>query len=61
MFQILIVDQFRRSPGVPSSRLEIIAWVGGAFLGYFIYRRYSLQRDGAPWPFLWVFQIGRRL
>jgi hypothetical protein len=61
MFQVLIVEQFKRTPGTNISMLTVLAWVSGAILGWLIYRRYNLQQDTAPKLFLWAFRIGRAL
>jgi len=59
MFQVIIIDQVKRTPGSAISRLDLIAWVIGIVLGWLVYRRYRLSEDGAPFLFRWAFLIGR--
>jgi len=61
IFQTLITAQFKRTPGLEISKLEIISWIGGIILGWIIYRRYRLTEESAPFLFRWTFHIGHSL
>jgi hypothetical protein len=61
MFQFLIVDQIRRTPGLHISPVQIMSWAGGLILGWLIFRRYNLNKDEAPKFVFWDFRLGRAL
>jgi hypothetical protein len=61
MLQVLISDQFRRTPGHTTSSPMIISWVSAVILGWLIYRRYSLSSDTAPIWMMWAYRLGRRI
>ncbi|HEY4061268.1 MAG TPA: hypothetical protein VGM30_05185 [Puia sp.] len=57
-----IIGEISRRPGhAVSDTQTIIAWGAGIALGWFIYRRYKLTEESAPFLFSWTYRSGRAL
>lgn len=56
----IIFGMFRPAPGHPTSTLNMISWVAGVLISYYIYARYRLQTNTAPSIVAWAYRIGRK-